>query len=202
MVVIHDRRWLLPGALLIVLGVLVVNNGSAENLTEADPVAVAVNVVHSAQGRIELWSRGLMMLQDFPLTGIGFGMVVDVMPLLYPTFVVPNDAGIEHVHSLYLEAGVDLGYPGIILTLAFLFGMLFVTGQAVGRARDEEIKPLASAMLVTVVVYAVHGLIDNLTFYAKAHLIAWALFGVAVAVALHLLPTRALRLTSTPSRKT
>lgn len=201
MVVAHDRRWLLPGMLLIILGVVAVNVGRVENVTETDPIAAAGNIVHSAQGRIELWSRGLMMLQDFPLTGIGLGLVVEVMPLLYPTFLVPNDAGIEHVHNLYLEAGVDLGYPGLILTLAFLFGMLYIVWQAARRARGGVAEPFASAMLGTVVVYAVHGLVDNLTFYAKAHLIAWALFGVAVAVALQFLPTRSAGTAAPLSRK-
>ena len=40
-------------------------------------------------------------------------------------------------------------------------------------------------MLGVLVVFAVHGLTDNLTFYARGHFIAWALFGVAAGVGMH-----------------
>jgi O-antigen ligase len=186
MMVSEDRRWLVVGLLLVIAGVLVFQFSSVDNLAATEPGAVE-RTVHSAQGRLELWSRGLMMLQDFVFTGIGFGMVVEVMPLLYPTFTVPNDAGLEHVHNLYLEAGVDLGFPGLIVTLALVLGLLHLSWDATQRARGTSLKPLASAMLGTVVVFATHGITDNITFYAKAHVITWALFGVAVAVAMYLL---------------
>lgn len=199
MLVVHDRRWFLVGICLIAAGALVFQFISTSDLDAADSSIAAQNAINSVQGRIELWSRGVMMLQDFAFTGIGFGTVVKVMPLLYPTFVIPNDTGIEHVHSLYLQAGVDLGFPGLIATLAFLLGLFYITWRAARRVRGSRLEPLASAMLGMVVVFAVHGLTDNFTFYAKAHLIAWALFGVAVAVGLRSLCSHApLDVTTAP----
>ena len=180
--VARNRRWLTVAVLLVVMGTFV---GVDTPLTFVSDAATG-SAVHSAQARLELWSRGLMMLQDFPFTGIGFGMVVKVMPLLYPTFIIPNDRGIEHVHNLYLETGVDLGFPGLIATLSFLLGLFYLSWHAAQRAGGTGLEPLASGMLGAVVVFAVHGLTDNLTFYAKAHFIAWALFGVVVAVGLRL----------------
>jgi putative inorganic carbon (HCO3(-)) transporter len=186
MLAAHDRRWLIVAVLAVVVGMLVWRSAGVSSPAGSTLDVSAGSAVHSAQGRLELWSRGCMMLQDFPFTGIGFGLVVKVMPMLYPTFVVDNDRGIEHVHNLYLQAGVDLGFPGLIATLAFLLGLCYLSWCAVRRASTTGLEPLAAGMLGGIVVFAVHGFTDNITFYAKAHLIAWALFGVAVAVWLRL----------------
>jgi len=177
-------RWLVVTVLLTIAGVLALRFMGADSLLTSDLNTAAGSAVNSAQGRLELWSRGVMMLQDFPFTGIGFGTVVKVMPLLYPTFVIPNNGEIEHVHNLYLEAGVDLGFPGLIATLGFLLGLLYLSWRATQRHGGTGLEPLASGMLGMLVVFAVHGLTDNLTFYPRAHFIAWALFGLAVALGL------------------
>ena len=178
----RSRRWLVVSLLLLIVGVLALQTGWLDGFMTSDTVVAAENTARSAQGRLELWSRGWMMLQDFPFTGIGFGLVVRVMPVLYPTFVVPNDRGVEHVHNLYLEAGVDLGFLGLIATLALIFGLCYFSWRTARRAAGTGLESLALGMLGGIVVFAVHGLTDDITFYAKAHFIAWALFGVAVAV--------------------
>ncbi len=180
MLVARNRRWLVVIVLAVALCALVLQLGGVDGLLFSASDASVENAVHSLEGRVELWSRGWMMLQDFPFTGIGLGTVVRVMPVLYPTFVVPP--GIEHMHNLYLEAGVDLGFPGLIAVLAFVLGLLHLSWSAARRAIGTGLEPLALGMLGVLVVFAVHGVSDNLTFYARGHFIAWALFGVAVGV--------------------
>lgn len=176
----RHQRWLVAIVILVILSALLLRVFEVDDLSLFASDTSVENAVHSLEGRLELWSRGWMMLQDFPFTGVGMGTVVRVMPVLYPTFVVP--VGVEHVHNLYLEAGADLGFPGLIATLAFLLGLFYTTWCAARRANGTEREPLALGMLGVLVVFAVHGLSDNLTFYARGHFIAWALFGVAVAV--------------------
>jgi putative inorganic carbon (HCO3(-)) transporter len=62
-------------------------------------------------GRLEMWSRALYMLQDFPFTGIGMGAYQDVANALYPFFLLGPDANAPHAHNLFLQVGVDLGIP-------------------------------------------------------------------------------------------
>jgi O-antigen ligase len=200
MLVIHNWRWLVAVVLVAIMCALVLRHIGVDGLLTSASDAAAGSAVRSLQGRLELWSRGWMMLQDFPFTGIGFGAVVKVMPVLYPTFVVPNDAKIEHVHSLFLEAGVDLGFPGLIATLAFLLGLFYLSWCAARRARGTRLEPLALGMLGVLVVFAVHGITDNLTFYARGHFIAWALFGVAVAVGMRLIHDEGFSIVDAASR--
>ena len=198
--VARDRRWLTVFVLVTIAGGLALWSIGQDGNLRRDLDVDARGVVHSAEGRLELWSRGLMMLQDFPFTGVGFGMVAEVMPVLYPTFAIPNDTGLEHVHNLYLQTGAEQGFPGLIATLAFLLGLLYLSWRAAQRAGGSELEPLASGMLGGVVVFAVHGFTDNLTYYAKAHFIAWALFGVAVAVGLSLVRENKPSVVDTASR--
>jgi len=186
MLAARSQRWLVVIVFLTIMGMLALQFIEVDGHLTSVSDATAESAVSSAQGRLELWSRGLMMLQDFPFTGIGFGTVVKVMPILYPTFVIPNDREIEHVHNLYLEAGVDLGFPGLIATLALLLGLLYLSWRATRCSDSTGLEPLALGMLGMLVVFAAHGFTDNLTFYPRAHFIAWALFGLTVAVGLRL----------------
>jgi len=176
MLVARDRRWLVVVVVAVIVGVLVLQFVGVDHLMAVSDTADR-SVAFTAQERSEMWSWGCMMLRDFPFTGIGFGLMVKVVPALYG-----GSGEFEHVHNLYLEAGVDLGFPGLIATLAFLLGLLYLSWRAARRASGSGLEPLALGMLGVVVDFAVHGLTDNFTFYAKAHFIAWALFGVAVAV--------------------
>ena len=42
---------------------------------------------------IEIWSRALYALQDFPFTGVGLGAFRRVVNVLYPLFLVPPGRG-------------------------------------------------------------------------------------------------------------
>jgi putative inorganic carbon (HCO3(-)) transporter len=186
MLVAYDRRWLaLVGAVLVVGAVLLVT-GQLDSIL--DPVRNG-SITDSVQGldsRLELWSRGIYMMQDFAFTGLGMGMVEKVLPLLYPTFLIPPSTDVEHVHNLYLEFGAELGFPGLIIVLAQLLLLFFLGWRSVQQSRGTTWGALASGLLGTVVVLAVHGLVDTIPFSPKAYLIIWALFGVTVALALHL----------------
>ena len=186
MLVARSRRWLIMLVLLAVVGVLALQFVGLDSLLASVSYTTAESAVNSVQGRRELWSRGWKMLGNFPFTGVGFGMVVKVMPWLYPTFLIPNDAPAEHVHNLYLDLGAQMGVPGLIATLAFLLGLFYHSWLAAQRARGSGLEPLGLGTVGVVGVFSVHGLFDDITFYAKAHFIAWALFGLAAAVWLRL----------------
>ena len=186
MLVAHDRRWLALMAVVLVAATVLLATGRLEPLLEPVREGNVGTAVQGLDSRLELWSRGIYMMQDFAFTGVGMGMVEKVLPLLYPTFLISPSAGIEHVHNLYLEFGAQLGFPGLIIVLAQLLLLFYLGWDAVQRAQDALQKSLTAGLLGTVVVLAVHGLVDTIPMSPKAYLIIWALFGVAVALALQL----------------
>lgn len=78
----------------------------------------ATQSIGGLDGRLEVWSRALYMLQDFPFSGIGMGTFKQVANAMYPFFLAGPDAEIPHAHNLLLQVGVDLGLPGLVAWLA------------------------------------------------------------------------------------
>ena len=70
---------------------------------QAAELVIASKALGGAEQRLEIWSRGLHMLQDFPFTGIGMGAFRQVANLLYPFFLIGPDAEIPHAHNIFLQ---------------------------------------------------------------------------------------------------
>ena len=150
----------------------------------------------SLEGRLEVWSRALYMLQDFPFTGVGMGAFNQVANILYPFFLVGPDTQIPHAHNLFLQVGVDLGLPGLIAYLALLglcTWMALDVCRTSRRLAREELAPQARAfwalalplsigLLGGQVALIAHGLLDAATWGVKPALLAWAMWGLTAGL--------------------
>ena len=151
--------------------------------------------------RVEVWSRALYMIQDFPFTGIGMGTFRQVANLLYPFFLAGPDAEIPHAHNLFLQVAVDLGLPGLIAWLA-LFGLVCAAAWRVYRCGRTSAPPLSvpasprlpvspspylaglgAGLLASQATLAVHGLTDAVTWGTRPAVLVWAIWGLALAAA-------------------
>ena len=135
------------------------------------------------EGRKEVWSRALYMMQDFPYTGIGMGTFNQVANVLYPFFLAGPDADIPHAHNLFLQVGVDLGYPGLIAYLALVLLCFWMAAQVyLHLAFSDFHPPLAAGLLGSLTALVVHGLTDAVTWGTKPAVISWAVFGLTTAL--------------------
>ncbi len=175
-------RWAWAALVLIVIvGVGVATYGLQPALNLAMG-GLGDSTVRSGEGRLELLSRGLYMMQDFPFTGIGLGMFPRVLPVLYPLFLVSPDTEMPHVHNIYVQTGIDHGFPGFIAFLA-LIGLLGVMGvQAIRLSRGRPWEPLAIGLLAGLMAFLVHGLVDTVGSSLRAHIMIWGQFGLLAAV--------------------
>jgi putative inorganic carbon (HCO3(-)) transporter len=130
-------RWLggsLPMLAVLAVVVLILHLGPqqlGENLfgkESASPVEEVVGAI-TLEDRVEIWSRALYAIQDFPFTGCGLGAFRRVVPILYPFFTVPPDTDIAHAHNIFLQTALDLGIPGLVAYLALLGSALVVCWQ-------------------------------------------------------------------------
>ena len=134
--------------------------------------------------RVAIWTRALAVLQDFPLTGIGLGAFRVVVPVLYPSVWLEPDRPPPHAHNLFLQIGVDLGLPGLILVVALLVLVVWagLTGwerwRVVGR-RDLALISLAGTGSLAALV--AHGLVDAVTWGTRPAFLAWAVSGIVLA---------------------
>jgi putative inorganic carbon (hco3(-)) transporter len=148
---------------------------------------LASQALGGADQRVEIWSRALYMLQDFPFTGIGMGSFRQVANLLYPFFLAGLDAPIPHAHNIFLQVGVDLGLPGLVAWLALLILVCacawLVYRRGHGRG-DTVFTALGAGLLASQVALVVHGLTDAATWGTRPAVMVWAVWGLAMAALL------------------
>ncbi len=81
---------------------------------------------YSDKGRQFIFVKSLKMLREHPLTGIGIGNFHDV----YPLYMLPGEEALPedvsrpwHAHNLFLNMAVEMGLPGLMAFLWFLFNI-------------------------------------------------------------------------------
>ena len=178
---LSGRRRLALALLLVcvMVGAGIISSGRGAETTpdlidqSADPATLAF--------RVNVWRVALWTLADFPFTGVGMGTFNDVAALLYPFYETQNPG----THNVYLQTGVDLGFPGLIAYLA-LMGLVVWTGwQAVRRFKETGqpgLGTIAVGCLSGMMALLVHGLIDNTMWNTRAAFLPWLVIGTLAAL--------------------
>jgi len=133
----------------------------------------------SFKGRVEIWSRALYTIYDFPFTGRGLGTFRQMTPLMYPLFLVNPDRDIAHAHNVFLQVAVDLGLPGLVGYLALLLVAAWVGWQELRRGGGG--RWLAVGVLAGLLGFHVYGMADTLALGSKPSFLFWWVLGLLAA---------------------
>ncbi len=136
----------------------------------------------SLQGRVEIWSRALYGIQDFPFTGMGMNMFRRVVHILYPLFLVSPDKDIAHAHNEFLQAALDLGIPGLVAFIALYLLAFWVLFQVGRRAPDPFHRALALGLAGGLLAHMVYGMTDAVALGAKPGFVWWVLLALSAAL--------------------
>ncbi len=173
-------RWRLAIAALVVVAVVLlwtVGRGLwLGTIVDADWVALPL----SLEGRLEIWSRALYGLQDFPLTGMSMNGFRRVVHVLYPLFVIPPHVDLGHAHNHLLQAGLDLGLPGLVAYLALWIGAAALLHQS-WRQSDgsgRHLRPLVLGLAGSLVAGWLFGIVDAIALGARPGFVFWLLLGL------------------------
>lgn len=146
-----------------------------------------VDNLGTLNGRLEIWSRALYAIQDFPITGMGMNNFRVLVHVLYPLFTIPPTVDIAHAHNQFLQAALDLGLPGAIAYVALWLvasGMVWRVVQAsTGDAKRVWDRTLALGFAGLLAASFFYGLFDAVTLGAKPGFIWW--FALGLLAALH-----------------
>lgn len=138
-------------------------------------------------GRLEIWARALLAIEDFPLTGVGLNAFRRVVHVLYPLFEVSPDIDLAHAHNHVFQAALDLGLPGLIGYLALWFisvGLLWSTAVSL-RKRGATRHPyysLVAGLSGSLVAGWVFGLFDVVALGSRPAFLWWLLLGMTASV--------------------
>ncbi len=135
-------------------------------------------------GRLEIYSRALMIIHDFPFTGIGMGTFGPVVDTLYPFFSISAGV-IPHAHNLFLQLAVDLGIPGLLAWLAAcllslaLSLKLFLAAQ---RHKQVWLAGLGAGLFAAQVAMLTQGLMDAVMWgMVRPAPLVWMVWGMTAA---------------------
>jgi O-antigen ligase len=140
----------------------------------------------SSISRLTYWHDGLKIMKDHPILGVGFN---NWLPY-YWRYYNPNG---EVPHNIFIQAGSELGYTGLLALLALMFGTFYTNWKTRRLARHLGewglfFRSTAFGLDAALVGFAVPGFFVTVLYYpffwvnlgltAALHLVTWRHFGV------------------------
>ena len=186
-ILIGRKRWWLS---LIIITIFSLLGGfllqQIPELTQSG--ALDTNTVATLSGRLEIWSRAIYGLQDFPFTGMGMNTFREVIHILYPLFLIPPTTDLGHAHNHFLQTGLDLGLPGLIAYLSMWLTLPVILWKTWHQAQEPWHQTIILATTASLTAYFVYGITDTVALGAKPGFVFWWL--LATLFALHRLTTK------------
>jgi putative inorganic carbon (HCO3(-)) transporter len=179
--------------LAIIMGILLASRWDAFRtwITGSNLVADPALSLNSLSGRVEVWSRAIYGIQDFPFTGMGMNTFRKVMPVLYPLFNVSPAVDLGHAHNEFLQAALDLGIPGLISFLALYIGSIWMLVDIWRTIRHPSpgvenrsivVRLLTLGLGGGLLAHLLYGLTDAVALGAKPGILFWMLLGLTTAL--------------------
>ncbi|MCP4418993.1 MAG: O-antigen ligase family protein [Chloroflexi bacterium] len=136
----------------------------------------------SRSGRAGIWSRAIFALQDFPITGLGLNNFRHVVHISYPLFDIAPSTDIAHAHNHLLQAGLDLGLPGLVAYLAIWFiaaGMLWSSWL---QSSSVILHALALGCGAGLLAHFIYGITDVVALGSRPGFLFWFLLGIVMGL--------------------
>ncbi len=189
-------RWYFAGCLVAagVGGILILGRGSLEaaaNHLFVDSLPQS-GVPFTLNQRLEIWSRAILGIQLFPVTGMGMNTFRHILPVFFPLFTVSPSLDIGHAHNEFLQAALDLGIPGLVAFLGLYwgaFGMLVAVWKSLHKTTSPAqtthflLSPTFGKFMVAglaggLLAHLFYGLFDAIALGAKPGMLFWMLLGL------------------------
>jgi putative inorganic carbon (HCO3(-)) transporter len=143
------------------------------------------------ENRVELWSRAVYAIRDFPLTGMGMNVFRHSVHRLYPLF--QNDPQVDpaHAHNEFLQAALDLGIPGLAAFITLHAGAFAMLVGLARRSRNFPTTDEATGIPLNIlliglggglVAHLIFGMADAVTLGAKPGVLFWMLLGLIASL--------------------
>ena len=109
-----------------------------------------------AGGRLAGWAAASSMLNDYPLTGVGFGAFAEV----YPRYLPPGEyKGWSRLHNDYIEVLIDGGIVAGILIAALVWGYGSRVGARLLR-EEPQVSRNRLGLVIGLTALALHASVD------------------------------------------
>ncbi len=189
--IFHSRRMralaaVAGAALIVLLVVLGPGNFIKQAIILSGPGEAEMRLFvteHTVANRVELWSRAISGIRDFPFTGMGMNAFRRIMPVRYPVSRTEFNPDVPHAHNNLLQAALDLGIPGLIAyaSIWLLAGVLLV--MVYRRSSERLYRAMAGGLGTGLIAHFIFGIADAIPLGSKVGVLFW--LTLALTVALH-----------------
>lgn len=187
------RRTVKAGILIGLGGLIIVMlwAGTGETLTVLmrltgiglNPTNTTTDSIFSLSGRIEIWSRAIYGIQDFPFTGMGMNSFRRVVHMLYPLALISPETDLAHAHNHLLQVALDLGLPGLIgyIAIWIVTAIMLIRKWQSGQTSQWH-RILMLGLGGGLLAYFIFGITDAIALGARPGFIFWMLLALTLSV--------------------
>ena len=176
------RRFILIGLVVLIVaggGLLLSGSGAGvQNQFANSALGSTAMSLDTLEGRLEVWSRAIEGIQDFPLTGMGLNTFRSIVFVFYPLATIGSDFNLGHAHNEFLQAALDLGLPGLIAFSALYFGAFWMLRETWHTASAGRVRYLVLGLGGSLFAHLIYGLTDAVALGAKPGILFWMLLGL------------------------
>ena len=159
---------------------------SSDNLTEHVQSISNITTDASNLERLNRWSCALRMFADKPVFGFGPGTYMfqyaPFQKASQKTIISTNAADGGNSHSEYLGPLSEMGVIGALLMLILVIYAIVIGVRVYHAQTDPEMKMVALAIVVGLVTYFIHGVMNNFLDTDKASAGVWGFIAILVAL--------------------
>lgn len=128
--------------------------------------------------RITMWRISLEIIRDNWVAGVGFGHLPFKQTFESYIRTMPT----YHAHNTYLETAAEMGIPGLVAFLLFLF-VLFKYGiKILVKQDDKYIRVMSAGALSGLGGVLFHGLVENILYLPKIIFTFWIMVSLILTL--------------------
>jgi O-antigen ligase len=167
-----------------------------EHTTEefGEKLQSATNVTTDASNleRLNRWACAIEMFYERPFFGFGPGTYAfEYARFQEPentTIISTNFGDMGNAHSEYLGPLSEMGVLGLVAILGIVAAIFYkgITLYQLWPAEDKEMRTIILAMILSLVTYFVHGILNNYLDTDKAAVPIWTICAIFIAQEYHL----------------
>jgi len=139
--------------------------------------------------RINRWNSAFKMFKERPIFGFGPGtysfMYAPYQATSDKTFISTNYGNLGNAHSEYLGPLSESGILGFLSILGIMLTSLFTASRVYFTSDKRKIKYLALALMIGLLSYDIHGIMNNFLDLDKLNCLFWGFTAMIVALDLY-----------------
>jgi putative inorganic carbon (hco3(-)) transporter len=163
--------------------------GTSANFIEHVQSITNISTDASNLERINRWQAAIRMYEAHPVLGFGPGTYqFEYAPYQMSqekTSISTNAGDRGNAHSEYIGPLSEEGFPGMLFVVAIVVTMTVVGMRDYKRSNSREIKSLSLSIMLALLTYFLHGLMNNFLDSDKASVPVWAFIAMLVSINLY-----------------